>query len=103
MSSFSNKSSQVSVDHQSHLEATLAIVAKDEVRHWFVSTVDLQLDKPSLVAATTFTRKQSFVLLSLLLDFLSGPVSALVMHIHLNGRLSLFFNFITRQLADVHA
>jgi hypothetical protein len=56
----------------------LAVVAEDEVGHWFIGSVDLHLDEPSFHAFALLTFKQAFVAVALLLHLLVVPVGSAV-------------------------
>jgi hypothetical protein len=57
-----------------------AIVAKDEAMHRLVGSVDLDLDKARLVAATLLAQEEALELVALHLYLLVLPVSPLIPH-----------------------
>ena len=52
----------------SYLIASFAIVAENKVGHWFISTVNLDLNVTCLITLTFFTFEHAFVFITLLSD-----------------------------------
>ena len=80
----------------------LAVVAEDEVSHWLIGSVNLNLNKACLVTLTALALEQALEFLALGFDLFSVPVCPLVTHIFSSGSLSLLEHLIARKEANVH-
>ena len=78
-----------------------AIVAIDEVGHWLVSALYLNLDEARALTSAIFTLEHALVL-GISFDDLSVPISALIPQSLLLSLLSFLLQLLRRQLAHVH-
>lgn len=81
--------------------ASMAVVAIHEVCHRLISSLDLNLNEPSLVAVALLALEHTFVFVPLLLNQLSVPVCSTVPQPSLLSLIPVILHFFRCQLSHV--